>query len=532
MKRIFLFFFLLIIPTIIFGNVRGLRPIDGEYSWRVTGNLDISSANIRDDLRVSGNTYISGFTSIVGNLNFKNTVMISTEADFPAPSGDVITLEDNTNYVLAEPLILTTKRFVIPTGADVSFTTDMPNSVLVYLGADTMFTSVSPNVFGCVKTVFSAPSGTMFDIVGAESAASFIVFELSTMAAANLGRIHGITNFMLLSVLSGFSQGIEYQDNGVVAYIGVNVLNTANAVDCVWFTFKGIIPLINFSTLIAPVGSNETIFDFDSALITGGGFFLGINAVGTGTIFKSGSLDQTYPVFKFSGCVNIPDSTVKSKLAFRDNTTDTVIEDTDIPKKVNAVFTEDIYERFTVSTNGTATYTGLEDTTVLLSGSMFLEPALGVAKLLAGYFAKLVNGTYTVTFNNTTDVVNEVGHSRSNGDTIMFFNSGGALPAEIADDNFYYVVNVATDNFQISLTEGGAAVDFTDDGTGTNTYRTGEILLNSEDRETLSAATPRAVHPEDMVDIVTGDTLFMMVENQTDATDITVENANFLITRI
>jgi hypothetical protein len=38
------------------------------------------------------------------------------------------------------------------------------------------------------------------------------------------------------------------------------------------------------------------------------------------------------------------------------------------------------------------------------------------------------------------------------------------LPAELNDYTVYYVVNKADDYFQVSLTSGGAAVEFTDDG--------------------------------------------------------------------
>jgi hypothetical protein len=45
MKKILSILFLLLVPCIAWGNVRGLRPIDGEYSWSVTGSLTITTVN-------------------------------------------------------------------------------------------------------------------------------------------------------------------------------------------------------------------------------------------------------------------------------------------------------------------------------------------------------------------------------------------------------------------------------------------------------------------------------------------------------
>lgn len=74
------------------------------------------------------------------------------------------------------------------------------------------------------------------------------------------------------------------------------------------------------------------------------------------------------------------------------------------------------------------------------------------------------------TFTNWTDLVNKVWHWLENWDSVRFSNSWGALPAEIVDWQFYYVVNKNTDDFQISETYDWDALDFTDDWTGTNSY--------------------------------------------------------------
>lgn len=74
-----------------------------------------------------------------------------------------------------------------------------------------------------------------------------------------------------------------------------------------------------------------------------------------------------------------------------------------------------------------------------------------------------------VTTDFPTDKILWTAHTLSNGDAVILTNSGGALPAPLAANTKYYVVNAATNDFQLSLTVGGTAIDLTDNGTGTHT---------------------------------------------------------------
>lgn len=73
------------------------------------------------------------------------------------------------------------------------------------------------------------------------------------------------------------------------------------------------------------------------------------------------------------------------------------------------------------------------------------------------------------TFDHTGELVLKSGHGLSDGTKIMF-STTTTLPAELNAYTTYYVVNKTTDNFQVSLTLGGSAVAFTDNGTGTHYY--------------------------------------------------------------
>ena len=75
----------------------------------------------------------------------------------------------------------------------------------------------------------------------------------------------------------------------------------------------------------------------------------------------------------------------------------------------------------------------------------------------------------TVTFANATDTWTLAAHGLVVGDLVHLNNSGGGLPSGYAPVIPYFVIEVTTDTFKLSLTRGGAVVDGTTNGTGTHT---------------------------------------------------------------
>jgi hypothetical protein len=71
----------------------------------------------------------------------------------------------------------------------------------------------------------------------------------------------------------------------------------------------------------------------------------------------------------------------------------------------------------------------------------------------------------------TDDKLDATAHDLENDDRVMFTSSAGDLPAGLDSETVYYVVNKTTNDFEVSLTSGGAAVNITDDGTGTHQVR-------------------------------------------------------------
>lgn len=103
-------------------------------------------------------------------------------------------------------------------------------------------------------------------------------------------------------------------------------------------------------------------------------------------------------------------------------------------------------------------------------------------------------GITAFTADNTTDVMTSVAHGLSDDDIINIFSKNGlvsgVVPAGLAEDVDYYIITATNDTFQISLTEGGGAIDFSDDGTGTHFFGTTVGIVNSMSMTNSSTDIP------------------------------------------
>lgn len=73
----------------------------------------------------------------------------------------------------------------------------------------------------------------------------------------------------------------------------------------------------------------------------------------------------------------------------------------------------------------------------------------------------------TATFTNASDLVTVTAHGLVDGQRVYF--TGGTAPTGLSLSTRYYVINATSSTFQLALTKGGAAINFTTDGTGTRT---------------------------------------------------------------
>ena len=111
--------------------------------------------------------------------------------------------------------------------------------------------------------------------------------------------------------------------------------------------------------------------------------------------------------------------------------------------------------------------------------NVFTEQTLGIntiriSKIASHYltvfgFELIAQDIQDFTATNATNILTSAGHTLTNGDQIRL--TGADLPNGLNATTTYFVVGVSGNNFQVSATLGGSAVTFSDDGSGTRTFR-------------------------------------------------------------
>lgn len=110
----------------------------------------------------------------------------------------------------------------------------------------------------------------------------------------------------------------------------------------------------------------------------------------------------------------------------------------------------------------------LPDRWIACDGAVFdMDTYPDLADLIKNTFGQ--DAGQSITADATTDVITAVAHGLINGSRVVFVNSGGGLPGGISASTIYFIITATADTFQISATSGGAAVNITTAGTGTNT---------------------------------------------------------------
>jgi hypothetical protein len=99
-----------------------------------------------------------------------------------------------------------------------------------------------------------------------------------------------------------------------------------------------------------------------------------------------------------------------------------------------------------------------------------LETPDGTVELAATATGVTAHPTQTFTAEADDDYLTCRAHGVKEGDQIVVANSGGALPTGLSASTPYFAVNVTPNKFQLATLPGGAKIDLTTDGTGTNTF--------------------------------------------------------------
>jgi len=114
----------------------------------------------------------------------------------------------------------------------------------------------------------------------------------------------------------------------------------------------------------------------------------------------------------------------------------------------------------------------LETSTTIITNSLIIEERVVVEYGDPSLFTTLnifneLTQDFTTDF-ATDDKLDITAHGYSN-DLVLQMTTSGTLPGGLLLATTYFVINVTANDFEVSLTKGGSAVDITDDGTGTHT---------------------------------------------------------------
>lgn len=225
------------------------------------------------------------------------------------------------------------------------------------------------------------------------------------------------------------------------------------------------------------------------------------------------------------------DSTASAEVSVSDNTLATDIPAVDALVLIAStpIFTGVELQRITIDNGGVSTYIGFEEIIVKIDGNITLEPSTSTKDLETTFFRQdAVRKTVDSFSVAPNSLIFDIGTTLSDGDTISFFGTEGTLPAELRSDIVYFVINQLTDSFQVSYTSGGSPVTFTDSGSGTNTFAEGE-LHGSVPRVSVSASSSVTVVPQALATVNTGDSIFPVVSNKSDAVNIVVSKVYYRI---
>lgn len=473
-------------------------------------------------------------------------VWVNSVSDLPVPISGEHRLLPYYIYDMNGNFINTPNTIVFPSNGS----SLLMNGNIIYTGANAAFKLAALNRnsrnIRNVSVQATHATGKIFDISasGAGLGAPFILDTVAGISidglnpsCSQLGTISGVTLVIRIVQLLEAGAGLIVNDMVAGCDLSTLAINLKTGATGTLLTFggtyNGVIQLKGYSPTI---DTGQKGIYFNPATTFQGVSWNGSvpQYEGSATsedIFQSGSLNQSSEGFKFTGNVDIPDSTISGEFSANGNSTYTTVPAVDAFVFINSgvSFTGDSLERTTIETNGTVTYTGNEKSNILMDGNVNMDPQTA-SKLLKARFMTIDPEERTVTFTNATDVVNEVATPRVNGDTITFVKSTGTLPTGLRKDVTYYVINKTADTFQLSHTLGGAAVTFTTDGTGTNIYNP-VFLHGSVGRANITAADPVDVIPQALIPVKKNTQIRCAVANGTDTVSVLARDIFYRVKR-
>ena len=461
----------------------------------------------------------------------KDTQIVKSLADLPAPVSQVITLEAKV-YQINGAVDIDDNRIVLVAGSlilGIDFNIDSITSSTT--GA--LFTATNITVTMKNLTLAAANSSKLIDFSGT-GAQVLVLQEIISFVSPVIATINNAGNTVIqdcafISATTGITFSGTLNDNLNINLTGF-LSYTGKAIDLGSSEFN----TITFDALtFSGTGGSNTDLDglASSGNIKTGGAAVVIECTFSLTGTKLSNIESSDVLWNFKENRRVKNSTVSAEIQVFGNSTTTTIPAGSVGARVlmnvtGATGTE--LNRITVATDAVSTYIGIEDSEILFDGNVLLEPASST-KDLACQFVSICLPQTVVTFTNATNLINDTATPLVDGDQITFKDNAGTLPTGLFDNIIYFVVSKLTNSFQVSYTSGGSAITFTTDGSGTNSYKIAD-LHGSIPHLPIAANSPRTLIPQALHTLITDDEISIVVINQDDAVDIDITDAYYRVT--
>lgn len=314
-----------------------------------------------------------------GALPATKTVTVNQEADFPAAVSGVITLEDETVYVISNN-VTTANRFVL--GDNVTITGySFLGPLLEYTGSGTMFTGTDADS-AFINLRVTAPLGKVWDVTRTTGFTGVFINNVSIVACDTVGTFNAMlaVNIQTLICINVATNGINF--TGTFQTITVDDLELLStnasftAID-MGVAISDSITLSNLTYNGVSGGVGIDIAPNDANLTaTGSGSVIGSNFIGAVTELVGGDV-ATDVQWQYANNQGIEDTMVDALLSMQGNATATVIASAGVGVLAAGTWVVEQEAQVTSTTAGRVTLNSKKKVRLPITASITIEPVSG-----------------------------------------------------------------------------------------------------------------------------------------------------------
>tara|TARA_R110000803_G_scaffold13482_1_gene37876 strand:- start:23264 stop:24532 length:1269 start_codon:yes stop_codon:yes gene_type:complete len=385
-----------------------------------------------------GDPLRSAFVKINSNENILNTetlaktfstaVIVKDSTDFPAPASGIITLMDNTTYII-DGIVTITDKITFGAGNSI-ISLDANSNELNYTGVGVMFTTDNNSVH-ITNVSLRCATGTLLSLTDTAPLKESVI-ELARVQVRECDHVGTITDVKQFRYYQNvyedikttghvFAGDIEQIYCGQTDFVNNSLTPTYDlgtvTSDLIWF--------VDYQANLTNAASTLITGLADNGNLNAGGFgqvIVGLH-LGAGTPFVGVSPEDSE--WYFQALNDTPATQSVALLSLDGGVAETVISGVDAPVKVNAVWTINKDSLYTVDTNGRSTYTPSRR----VSGS--IDVVLGVKSVTGNADAAIyiaINGVVVtpdipvaVTINKPVELSTIWNHDFMQGDYVEVF---------------------------------------------------------------------------------------------------------------